>query len=251
MKGKVLWGFIVLFLSLALAGLLTDFDGRLSLLFVFITVIVLFVSGIWIWQSFRDLRQGDHKFIILLLKVIGVLIGLVVYLYFSSWLLIPDLLPQYNYYGLISNHHVTERLVDPELLKVEQWEVLGEDHEVLFVHPGSSGSTALVYPVKIEPQTILRAYLAMAPGSWSAEGDGVTYSIYVEDEAGFHLLFSQYIDPKHQQQDRRWIPIQVKLSEFKNKLVRLILVVNSGPAGDTRYDWAGWGEPRLERPMWP
>ena len=251
MKGKVIWGFIVLILSLVLAGLLTDFDGRLSLLFVLVTVIILFFSGLWIWQSFRDLRQNDHKFITLLLKVIGVLIGLVVYLYFSFWLLSPDLLPQHNYYDLISNHRVTERLVDPELLKVEQWEILGEEHELLFVHPGSSGSTALVYPVKIEPQTILRAYLAMAPESWSAEGDGVTYSIYVEDEAGFHMLFSQYIDPKHQQQDRRWIPIQVKLSEFKNKLVRLILVVSSGPAGDQRYDWSGWGEPRLERPMWP
>jgi len=251
MNGKIFWGFIVLLLSLALAGWLTDFDGRLSLLFVLVTVIILFFSGLWICQSFRDLRRGDHKLTTFLLKVISLLIGLVVYLYFSFWLLNPALLPQHNYYDLISNHHVTRRLVDPELLKVEQWEILGEEHEVLFVHPASSGSTALVYPVKFEPQTILRAYLAMAPESWSAEGDGVTYSIYVEDESGFHLLFSRYIDPKHQQQDRRWIPIQVKLSEFKNKLVRLILVVNSGPAGDQRYDWAGWGEPRLERPMWP
>jgi len=55
--------------------------------------------------------------------------------------------------------------VDPELLKIEQWEILGEEHEVLFVNPGASGSTALVYPVKFEPQKTLRAYLAMAPES--------------------------------------------------------------------------------------
>jgi hypothetical protein len=163
----------------------------------------------------------------------------------------PDLLPQRSYYDLITNRHVTERLVDPALFKVERWDILGEEHDVLFVHPATSGSTALVYPVKIKPGTTLRAALAMAPQAWTAEGDGVTFSVFVEDEAGFHLLYSQYIDPKHQQQDRRWLPIEVNLSTFKGKLVRLILVVNSGPAGDQRFDWAGWGEPRLERPRWP
>jgi hypothetical protein len=185
------------------------------------------------------------------IKILLLLISLGVLLFISLWLFFPKLLPQYKYYDFVSNHQVTERLVDPRLLKIEKWEILGEQHEVLFVHPGSSGSTALVFPIKIEPQTTFRSELAMAPESWSAEGDGVTYSVYVEDESGFHLLESTYIDPKHQQQDRSWVNLAVNLDDFRNKLIRLILVVNSGPAGDGRYDWAGWGEPRLERPLWP
>ena len=174
-------------------------------------------------------------------------LGLGLYL----WALRPDLLPQYTYYDLIANRRVTERLVDPALLKVERWEILGQEREVLFVHPAPSGSTALVYPVHIEPRTTLRADLAVAPETWAAEGDGVTFSVYVEDEAGMHLVYSRYVDSKHHQQDRRWVPMQVNLAPFGGKLVRFILVTGSGPAGDRRYDWAGWGEPRLERPVWP
>jgi len=141
--------------------------------------------------------------------------------------------------------------VDPALLKVERWEILGEESEVLFMHPGSGGSTALVYPVMVEPASTMRAALALAPQAWSAQGDGVVFSVYVEDDAGMHLVYSRYVDPKHHQQDRRWLPVAVNMWPYSRKLVRVILVVNSGPAGDSRYDWAGWGWPRLERPVWP
>jgi hypothetical protein len=182
---------------------------------------------------------------IILMAIVG--IGLLI----SVQSLRPDLLPQHTYYDLIAHRQITERLVDPKLLKVEQWEILGLEQEVLFVHPAPSGSTALVYPVMIEPHTTLWSSLAVAPGAWTLDGDGVTFSVYIEDETGIHLVFSRYIDPKHHQQDRNWLPIQINLSSFENKLVRLILTVGSGPAGDRRNDWAGWGEPILARPIWP
>jgi hypothetical protein len=182
---------------------------------------------------------------------LAALIVLILGLGLFVWTLRPDLLPQRVYYDCIANRQVTERLVDPALLKVERWEILGEEHNVLFVHPPASGSVALVYPVRIEPRTTLRANLAMAPEAWTLEGDGVTFSVYVEDDAGIHLVWSGYADPKHHQQDRRWLPLRVNLGAFGGKLVRLILVTGSGPAGDRRYDWAGWGEPRLERLAWP
>ena len=172
-------------------------------------------------------------------------------LWFLAWSFAPDLLPQVTYYDLVANRAVTERLVDPGLFKLEWWEISGRYRQVLFVHPGSAGSIALVYPVKVEPGTVFRADLAMAPEAWLLAGDGVTFSLYVEDEAGIHLLASQYVDPKHHQQDRRWRRMEASLAPFGGKLVRLILAVGPGPAGDQRYDWAGWGAPRLERPVWP
>jgi hypothetical protein len=189
-------------------------------------------------------RYGRH---LCLAALVVLLLGLGL----SIWTLRPDLLPQRVYYDFIANRQVTERLVDPALLKVERWEILGEEGNVLFVHPPPSGSVALVYPVRIEPRTTLRANLAMAPEAWALEGDGVTFSVYVEDDAGMHLVSSRYVDPKHHQQDRGWLPMRVNLGAFGGKLVRLILVTGSGPAGDRRYDWAGWGEPHLERPVWP
>jgi len=245
-------------LAVGLAGWLAGREGCVSLACAFVTAAVLYVWGLGLMRAWRTFPPGGgiegglrQRRCLHLISLMGLIAGLGLYLWLSLWALRPDLLPQRIYYDFVANRRVTERLVDPALLKVERWEILSQEREVLFVHPAPSGSTALVYPVRIEPRTTLRADLAVAPGAWAAQGDGVTFSVYVEDEAGMHLLYSRYVDPKHHQQDRRWLPTRVDLSTFSGKLVRLILVVGSGPAGDRRYDWAGWGEPRLERPVWP
>jgi hypothetical protein len=58
-------------------------------------------------------------------------------------------------------------------------------------------------------------------------------------------VFSAHIDPKQNQADRRWHPFRVDLSDYGGQSVVLILETGSGPAGDNRFDWAGWGTPRL------
>jgi hypothetical protein len=242
--------------ALALAGWQADRRGRLVLACAALTAGVLYAWCLGLWWAWRTVvrswRQRRPPSILAgLAAVPGLVVALGLYAWFAAWALRPDLLPQRTCYDLIDNLHVTARLVDPALLKVERWEILGTEQEVLFVHPARSGSVALVYPVKIKPGTTLRADLAVAPEAWAKEGDGMAYSVYVEDESGMHLVYSRYVDPKHHLQDRRWLPIGVDLSPFRGKLVRLILAVESGPAGDQAYDWAGWARPRLERPVWP
>ena len=239
---------VALCFSLALAGGLADREGRIVLSFTLATAFLLYFWVRVMWRALLGLWQRRY---VHLLSLAGLLVILGAYGWFSLWALRPDLLPQRGYYDFIANRQVTERLIAPELFKVEQWEIAGVEREVLFVHPPAGGSAALVYPVKIQPRTTLRGYLAIAPEAWTAEGDGVVFSVYVEDEAGMHLLYARYVDAKHHEQDRRWAPFRVDLSAFSGKLVRLILAVNSGPAGDTRYDWAGWAAPRLEQPVWP
>lgn len=234
--------------SLALAGGLVDQEGRIFLVFALVTAILFYF---WLRGMGRVLQGLWQRCYLHLLSLVGLLVVLAAYGLFSLWVLRPDLLPQHRYYDFIANRQVTERLVDPELFKVERWEIGAQVQEVLFVHPTAAGSTALVYPVKVEPGTTLRADLAMAPEAWAAEGDGVVFSVYVEDRAGMHLVYSRYVDAKHHEQDRRWVPLRVDLSPFSGELVRIIMAVGSGPAGDARYDWGGWGEPRLERPVWP
>jgi len=235
-------------LAVVLAGWLAGQEGRISLIFALGSAVLLYFWILGMWRVCRGLWQRRYLH---LLSLLGLLLGLSGYAWASLWLLRLELLPQRGYYAFIANRRVTERLVDPELLKVERWEITGEAREVLFVHPASSGSTALVYPVKVQPRTTLRAYLAVAPEAWTKEGDGVVFSVYVEDEAGMHQVYSRYVDPKHHELDRRWTPLRVDLSPFSGKLVRVIMTVGSGPAGDGRYDWAGWAEPCLERPVWP
>ena len=237
-----------LLLSLALAAGLANRDGRVFLAFALVTAAFLFLWILGFQRTWSALRRQRYLHLI---SFAGLIVGAGCYLWLSLWALRPDFLPQHLYYDFVANRRVTEQLVDPTLLQVEQWDVLGQQRETLFVHPTPSGSTALVYPVWIEPRTTLRADLAVAPEAWEAEGDGVTFSVYVEDEAGMYLLYSRYVDPKHHDLDRRWLPLQVDLSPYGGQLVRVILVTGSGPAGDRRHDWAGWGAPRLERPNRP
>ncbi len=245
---RTFWLVVAFVLSLALTVVLVDQTGRVLVVFVFSTTValILWTGIVWRVGQAPGRRRYKHIFSLLVLLVALGGYGLV-----SVWLLRPDWLPQRRWYDFVADRQVTERLVDPTLFKVEQWNMLGETHQVLFVHPAASGSTALVYPVKIEPRTAFCADLAVAPEAWGQAGDGVTFSVYVEDEAGMHSVYSQYVDPKHQQQDRRWLPIRVDLGAFSGKLVRFILVTGSGPAGDRTYDWAGWGDPYLERPFGP
>lgn len=247
---KAIGGMAIL-TALGLAGWAAPREGRTTLALAAVTAVFLYFWGRGLWGAVNRLRGEGGRWPGFILRALGLLAGLAVYAYASLWLIRPDLLPQRSYYDLIANRQVTERLVDPALMKVERWDISGREMEVLFVHPSSSGSTTLVYPLKIEPKTSFSTSLAMAPQAWAAEGDGVTFSVALEDEAGYHLLYSQYIDPKHQQQDQRWLPVRIDLSAFEGKLVRFILVTNSGLAGDLRYDWAGWGQPRLEQPAWP
>jgi hypothetical protein len=233
-------------LPLAAAWWAVDAGGRLLLEYLLAAEVICFI-GAWVAVH---LGQKGHWLTRLtgagiFLACLGLCgLGMI-------WLFRPDLLPQRMTYDFIANRAVTERLVDPALFKVERWEILGKSEEVLFAHPAPSGSTALVYPMKIEPRTFFVSDLAMAPQAWSMAGDGVTFSVYLEDDAGIKMLYSRYIDPKHQEQDKNWLPVRVDLSAFAGKLVRVILVTGSGPAGDRQNDWAGWGQPRLVTEVWP
>jgi hypothetical protein len=247
-RSRRIWLAPPLLLSLALSIVLSDCAGRITIASLLVTALILCLWGWALLHAWRAVRYGRFWHT---LTMVGLLAGIGGYGWLGLWLLRPDLLPPRAYYDFVANRHVTERLVDPALLKVEHWQILDRERQVLFVHPAPSGSTALVYPVRIEPRTVLRADLAVAPQAWSKEGDGVVFTVYVEDEAGMHLLYSRYVDPKHHQADRQWLPLQVDLTAFGGKLVRIILAASGGPAGDQRYDWAGWGEARLERPLWP
>lgn len=245
---KQIWVAVPFVLALGWVGWLTWPASAAMLEYGAVTLLVVGVlvfAGVKCWRLARNHWVWGGLGLVLLVGVASLyLVGLV-------WWLRPDWMPQKTWYDFIENRSVTMRLVDETLVKVEEWEIMGDARQVLFVHPSPSGTTTLVYPVMIRAHTSFMTALAIAPGAWSGEGDGVVFSVYVEDDAGMHLLFSQYVDPKHQEQDRRWLPVNLSLSPYEGKLVRMIFSVSAGPAGDLRYDWSGWAEPRLVQSVWP
>jgi hypothetical protein len=77
--------------------------------------------------------------------------------------------------------------------------------------------------------------------------DGVEFLIEVKDPSGrITKRFSQYIDPKHNPRERRWMDGQVDLSAYRGQTIELLFTTTPGPKGDAAYDWAAWSNFHFE-----
>jgi hypothetical protein len=89
--------------------------------------------------------------------------------------------------------------------------------------------------------------IALDPAAWKpAFGDGVTFEILATP---VRTLFTRAIDPKNKPEDRKWHPADVDLSSFRGQ--RVLLSLNTLPEANNSYDWAGWGDPRLDTERGP
>ena len=110
---------------------------------------------------------------------------------------------------------------------------------VLFQHAPSS----IRYPVRIQPGHVLSFSIALNPECWSQRGDGVEFSIKVDDGALVRKIFCRTIDPQNVQADRKWLDYSLPLDDFSNRDVTLVLETHE--RGNSYYDWAGWGDIKL------
>lgn len=117
-----------------------------------------------------------------------------------------------------------------------------ETRAVLAMQPPST----ITYTLKLPAQAQLHTALALNPQVWQPDkGDGVEFIVQLDAADGRHELLRRYIDPKSRPADRRWHDITIDLSAYAGQDVRLTLLTLPGPAGDGRYDWAGWGQPMI------
>ena len=151
-------------------------------------------------------------------------------------------------YSFIEYRDLAQRATptpEGETIEARMWTIDGETRRVLYHHPAFAGASRIAYPVYIQRRSVLAFDLAMAPECWDLPGDGVTFSIYLTAGSTTEQLFSTYIDPKHDEADRRWHPHTIDLGAYAGQTVTLTFETATGPAGDEQYDWAGWGRPRL------
>jgi tetratricopeptide (TPR) repeat protein/O-antigen ligase len=144
--------------------------------------------------------------------------------------------------------HLAEAELDvpgPTYVHNDYFALDGSEQRVLFMHPPSDARFSLEVPAA----AVLAFDAATAPESWSQPGDGVTFVVSVESSQGRTTLASLYIDPENREEDRRWHPFWLSLSPYAGQTITLVLETDPGPAGDDRYDWAGWGTPQLVRSL--
>jgi hypothetical protein len=130
----------------------------------------------------------------------------------------------------------------------QEWDIDQEAQRVLFQSPAFAGSSRILYQVEVPHQSKLVFDVAMDPASWELEGDGVAYRVYIVADGITQQVFSAYIDPKNNPADQRWDQNVIDMDKYSGKMVSVIFETNTGPVGDYRFDWSGWGEPRLLQP---
>jgi len=121
----------------------------------------------------------------------------------------------------------------------------GESRNVLFEHPFSDRKSLIRFSnISIPEGAILKFGIALDPSTWDPKkGDGVLFEVYVKKGDIERIVFSKYIDPKHNVSERRWNDFEVDLSDYRGSHVTLTLATSPGPRGDANWDWAWWGSP--------
>jgi hypothetical protein len=119
----------------------------------------------------------------------------------------------------------------------------GDWGNVIFLHPPGSVSFDISMP---ESPTALTFRIALAPESWGWGGDGSTFVVKAQTAGGQpQTLFRQHVSNDSSDQD--WHDGRVSLADYAGQSIILTLSTESGPAGDTTGDWAGWEMPRIVR----
>jgi len=143
------------------------------------------------------------------------------------------------------DHSLADALMAPSpdgsQVRLELYRIDGQEEGVLFQHPPSSLSLVLT---PSEDSRFLAFRLALDPEVWTPSlGDGVLFQVSVVDGDTEETVFSRWVDPKNDPEDRRWIDGSVELTPYLGRPVTLIL--STLPGESSNFDWAGWGALRL------
>jgi len=119
---------------------------------------------------------------------------------------------------------------------------------IIYEHPIPLDRSIIAFEnLSIPEKAKLKFSIALDPQVWSPDkGDGVTFEICVKENGTEKLLFSKYIDPKHNPEERKWNDFEVDLSGYAGKNIKLIFSTLPGPNNDTSWDWAWWGHPMID-----
>lgn len=124
----------------------------------------------------------------------------------------------------------------------------GDELKYTFLeHPLATSTAEIIFNrIYIPENATLKFAISLDPQVWSPDkGDGVNFSISISNKSTTQTIFSKYIDPKRNKNDRKWHESKIDLTEWSRQNVSVIFETSSGPRNDPTYDWARWGNPVL------
>ena len=122
--------------------------------------------------------------------------------------------------------------------------IAGETKPALFTH---AASRLIFKDVTVPDNGRLKAWIAIKEEAWSQEAsDGVLFRFGVDD-GRYDELLNQLVDPRHNANDRGWLPVDIDLTAYAGQKVKLIFNTNTSLPGKDNgaYDFAVWGEPSI------
>ena len=120
----------------------------------------------------------------------------------------------------------------------------GVEKAALFEHPPAEGYTRIQYEVTLprlesNENLILHFSIGLRDGVDfelpHTQPDGVQFAIEISDKRHFEGISEVC----------RWDERLIDLSEFSGSTVQIAFLTNCNGAGNTEYDWALWGNPRV------
>jgi len=136
-----------------------------------------------------------------------------------------------------------------DMVNASAFKVGGEERRVLFAHP----------MICVGDTSTIVAYKGISPGkgdalvfgigineeAWDKPGDGVEFEILIKADEGLTSIYKRYIDPKSNDEDKKWFDESISLAAFTGKSIEILFRTSAGPRNDPEFDWAGWSEPSI------
>lgn len=115
----------------------------------------------------------------------------------------------------------------------------GETKHIIMNHPQEFNITKVEFKnINIPENASMKFNIAINPQSWTEDGDGVEFDIYIKVNNSTLQSFKKYINPKRNVEERKWNEFELNLSKFSGKKVDLLFTTSS-----EHDNWAWWGDP--------
>jgi hypothetical protein len=142
-----------------------------------------------------------------------------------------------------ANYLEVAKKADHLQVQVTEFTINNDRRVVLFEHPNSE---VAFKNVPINENAELKFGVGINQTAWDKSGDGVLFKIIIVDEKSQNnVIFSRYIDPKNNVEDRKWFDTNLNLKAFAGQKVSFIFKTTCGSKGSGAYDWAGWSRPQI------
>jgi len=109
----------------------------------------------------------------------------------------------------------------------------------LFAHPTSK----ITHRVALKPHSVLRFGAVIDPQAWD-KTVGAVYKVLVKKGLRNREVFSASIDPKNNEEDRKWRDFEADLSAYGDATVEVSLVTET-KTKDKAFAWAVWSQPYI------